>query len=195
MKSLHVGAAALAITALLAGCGGKASFEVTGTITGLKNPGMTLSTSGQDVSPASGATAFRFPKTLSYGDEYDIIVSKQPDHMACSVTTGKGTAGQFSSIAAAVVCTQNAYALGGTVTGMTVAGLELANGGAQRYTFATVPANGDAFTFPQTVDYGSSYGVTVLTQPAGLFCSVANGTGVMGEAAVTSLRVSCVPAT
>ena len=39
--------------------------------------------------------------------------------------------------------------------------------------------------------YTSAYAVTVQTQPTGLTCSVSNGTGTMGSAAVTNIAVTC----
>ena len=42
------------------------------------------------------------------------------------------------------------------------------------------------------VPYGVTYGVTVQTQPTGLFCSVdSKGTGTMGDAPVTDIAVTC----
>jgi hypothetical protein len=89
----------------------------------------------------------------------------------------------------AVSCAQNRYTVGGTISGLTVAGLELTNGS----TPGTVLPAQDAttFVFPSTVADGESYGVTVLKQPAGLTCTVSNGTRVMGEQAVTDIAVSC----
>ena len=44
---------------------------------------------------------------------------------------------------------------------------------------------------PTAVAYTSAYAVTVQTQPTGLTCSVSNGTGTMGSAAVTDIAVTC----
>ncbi len=46
--------------------------------------------------------------------------------------------------------------------------------------------------FPQVLD-GAPYGITVLTQPPGLVCTVANGIGVMGEVDISNIVVTCVP--
>lgn len=79
------------------------------------------------------------------------------------------------------------YSIGGTITGLGSNGLVLANG-----TDSTNPAMGAlGFTFVQTVVGGSSYAVTVLTQPANATCSVSQGAGTVGTAAVTTVQVTC----
>ena len=87
-------------------------------------------------------------------------------------------------------CSRNpTYTLGGTVSGLTGTGtgLVLQNNGGNNL---AVSANG-AFTFLTALKKGSSYSVTVLTQPSGQSCTVANGTGsVSGN--VTNVAVTCV---
>ena len=79
------------------------------------------------------------------------------------------------------------YSIGGTIAGLGSNGLVLANG-----TDSTSPATGAlGFTFGQTVAGGSSYAVTVLTQPANATCSVSQGAGTVGAAAVTTVQVTC----
>ena len=47
------------------------------------------------------------------------------------------------------------------------------------------------FTFVTPVASGQAYNVTVLTQPAGQTCSVTNGSGTIGNAAVSNVEVTC----
>ena len=54
----------------------------------------------------------------------------------------------------------------------------------------TLIANG-AFTFAARVAVASPYAVSVLTQPAGQTCTVAQGAGTVGNAAVANVAVSC----
>ena len=58
----------------------------------------------------------------------------------------------------------------------------------------SVTASGP-FTFATKVASGAGYAVTVKTNPSGQSCSVANGTGTMGSANVTSVAVSCAAST
>jgi hypothetical protein len=80
------------------------------------------------------------------------------------------------------------YTVGGTITGLTASGLVLANG-AQTVS----PASGaTAFTFSTQVSSGTSYDVTVQTQPTGETCTVASGSGAVGSQNV-SVAVTCTP--
>jgi hypothetical protein len=83
----------------------------------------------------------------------------------------------------------NSYSIAGTVNNLTGDGLVLTNGGDN----LAVTATSTAFTFAGLVSDGSSYGVAVLTQPAGQTCTVTNGTAVMGAANVTNIVVTCTP--
>jgi hypothetical protein len=195
-SSLMRPALALALVLGLSACGGKAGFTVGGTVTGLEHPGLVLSTNGMDttVTPpatAGAATSFSFPKQIEYGEVYAVTLKSAPQHQFCTVANPKDTAGRLSEINVVVQCGLNSYSIGGSVSGLTADGLVLANGSTGG-TFA--PANGaTTFAFTTAVTYGVTYGVTVLTQPAGLVCSVSNGTGVMGDANVGNIGVNCVP--
>ena len=138
--------AALLLTVGLAACGGKASYDVSGTISGLNNAGLVLANGGDTVSPPVGATTFTFPKRIDYGTDYNITVKTPPAHMNCAVSGGTGSAGRYVSIQAAVNCQQNVYTVGGTISGQTVDGLVLGNGStATQLTVAKATAT---FTMP-----------------------------------------------
>jgi len=57
----------------------------------------------------------------------------------------------------------------------------------------TVTADG-SFVFSTPLDDGSTYAVTVLTQPADpdQFCKVTNGTGTISGGNVTDVNVECI---
>lgn len=82
--------------------------------------------------------------------------------------------------------------VGGTVSGLALSeSVVLQNNGADDL---AVSSNGP-FSFSTPVVQGSSYDVTVLTQPASQTCTVSSGTGTVGRiggAAVTDIAVSCV---
>ena len=72
--------------------------------------------------------------------------------------------------------------VGGTVSGLpTGASVVLQNNGTDNL---TVSANG-RFTFSKSVEGEKTYAVTVLTQPAGANCTVANGSGASARSAPT----------
>jgi 6-phosphogluconolactonase len=107
--------------------------------------------------------------------------------MGCSLAAcggggdGDGGGGGFS--------TPSGFTIGGTVSGLTGTGLVLQNNGGNNL---TINANG-SFTFTQQVQSGSTYNVTVATQPANptQICSVTSGGGTVANAAVTSVNVTC----
>lgn len=185
-------AIALALALALAGCGGKASFPINGTVSGLSYSGLVLTTNGMDLAVPANSTTFTFANTLSYGDVFAVTPKSQPLHETCQIFSGGAdTAGRTAAINVDVRCSLNTAALGGSITGLTSAGLTLTNGS----TGGTVspPAGATTFALP-VVPYGVTYGVTVLAQPASNVCSVSqNGTGLMGDAAVADIVVTCVP--
>jgi hypothetical protein len=83
------------------------------------------------------------------------------------------------------------YTVGGSISGLTAAGLVLGNA-SDSY---AAGANATTFTFATALQSGSSYSVTVSTQPAGLTCTVAAGSGTVAASNVSSVMVSCSPRT
>ena len=81
------------------------------------------------------------------------------------------------------------YSVGGTVSGLT-GSVVLQDNGADDL---AVSANG-TFTFSTALVPGTSYAVTVKTNPAGQSCTVTNGTGTINAANVANVTVTCNPA-
>lgn len=79
------------------------------------------------------------------------------------------------------------YALGGTIGGLNGTVVLQSNGGGN----LPLTMNG-SFAFSNTLAIGSVYSVTVLTQPVGQVCTIANGSGTVGGSAVTSVTVTCI---
>ena len=214
MKLSYMGAiVALSAAALVAGCGGKAQYTVQGTITGLATPGLTLSNGGQNITVPAGATTFAFPNQISYGTSYNVGFVQQPDHMLCQFTSiNTGSAGQTVAISVGIACARRAYTVGGQFTGLfpkaaavgttpaVLRTVTLLNGSAGGQLTVSSPTDGTGagdFVFPAAVADGQSYGVTIHPDTTlssdDITCTVKNGVGVMGEAAVTNLLVTCNP--
>ncbi|MYM69774.1 hypothetical protein GTP45_23435 [Pseudoduganella sp. FT55W] len=211
MKFSFVSAvAALAVVAALAGCGGKAQFTVQGRFidgqnnyVSLPNGGLILSNGNETITVPAGATSFSFPTKIDYGTDYNILVVKSADHMGCGVTGGSGSAGHNVSIQAVVQCIQNSYTISGNYTGVTVAAdgktartvtlINGSTGGSVTISSANATNGAGTFVLSGAVYDGQAYGVTVVDPNNGLSCTLANGTGVMHEIAVTNLQLTCVP--
>jgi hypothetical protein len=104
------------------------------------------------------------------------------------VTNGVGTAGTTNVTNVQVTCT-SFVTLGGTVSGLAGTGLVLQNNGGGNL---TIGANG-AFTFAAPIAVGSTYNVTVLTQPINpsQTCTVTNGSGTAGGTNISNVAVTC----
>ncbi len=81
------------------------------------------------------------------------------------------------------------YSVGGTVSGLTDTVVLQNNGGNN----LTISANG-AFIFTTEIANGSTFAVTVSTQPSGQTCSVTNDSGTISDANVTNVAVTCLDA-
>lgn len=80
------------------------------------------------------------------------------------------------------------YSLGGSISGLgSASGLSLKNGNDTVF----VSAGATSFAFSRLIAPGASYSVSVASQPSGLTCSVNNGSGTMGTAALTNVAVVC----
>lgn len=192
-------ACGLGLSLALAACGGKATFEVKGTIEGLQYDGMVLTNNGaNDLPVPAKASSFAFPGSIEYGTPFNVVVKKQPDHQSCNFgsNTEPGgqvdTAGRQVAIKVVITCLLVTQPLGGSVTGLTADGLVLINGSNDQI---GILKDATTYNFASQISYGTSYGISVLTQPTGLKCTVANPNGVVGDAAITNVNVSCVPAT
>lgn len=212
MKFSYVSAAAaLAMAAALAACGGKAQFTVqgeiadaSGNVVSLANSGLVLANGSDTVTVPVGARSFAFPKQIDYGTDYNIVVKTQPAHMTCVPVAGSGSAGHTVEIKSQVRCSQNSYTVGGQFTGVTVSPtdgttartvtlLNGSTGGAVVISSAAATNGAGDFVFTTPVLDGQAYGVTVVDPANGLSCTLQNGTGVMHEAPVTNLLLTCVP--
>jgi len=184
-------AIAASLLALVA-CGGDSNappLSLSGTISGLTTSGLSLALIGVNLEIKAGATSFNFGPIITTGYGYDVTAPNQPAGQLCTVTNGSGIATTDVSNVV-VTCSNKTFNIGGTISGLTAAGLVLANG----TDTLSVPAGTASFTMPTAVAYGSEYKVTVTTQPTGLTCDVANGTGTVAADAVTNIAVTCTDA-
>ena len=170
------------------------AYAVGGTVSGLQGRGLVLRNNGNDDLPVLADGTFAFPAKVASGAGYSVTVAQQPTGPAqsCTVSTGSGTVGGAAVGSVAVRCDTNAFAIPGVVTGLSGAGLTLAmslDGGPAEE--LVIRANG-AFAFTRPGLAGSTYLVTVKSQPTSPWqtCAVSGGTGVM-SGPVAGLAVSC----
>ncbi len=82
------------------------------------------------------------------------------------------------------------YTVGGTVSGLNGTVVLQNNAGDD----LTITADG-TFTFSTAIADGSTYNVTVKTQPDGQDCAVVNGSGTISKANATKVSVNCIDKT
>ena len=210
MKSLYLRSGlALLCGVILSACGGSdGSLQLSGSISGLTKEGMVLENKGNgevlDPAIVAGATGFAFKNLIAVDDYFDVQVKTQPKNANCVPTSNQGKANVYNAYYVVITCTNTPRTLGGTVTGLHTAGLVLANG--QDTVTIPVPTTATVdFVFPSKVGDGSSYGINILTQPAGQQCTIPAGTGVgiitdvdyTNAAGKSAVNISCVdvPAT
>ena len=197
-SGIKVGISTLLAIALIPmiGCGGGSkptppppaatTYTIGGTVTGLTGTGLVLQDDGgNNVTVSASATSFTFNAPVLSNGAYSVTVLTQPAGESCTVTNGNGMA-TANVTNVSVACTPQ-YTIGGTITGFIGTGLVLEDNGGDDL---TVSANATSFTFPAPVFSGGAYKVTVLTQPAGENCTVANDSGT-ATANVTNANVTC----
>jgi hypothetical protein len=160
------------------------TYTVGGTVSGLSGS-VTLLDNGGNALALSTSGSFTFTTPIAQGSAYALTVGTQPSTQTCTVANGSGTA--TSNVTnVTVTCTTNTYMVGGTVSGLSGSVTLLDNSGNALSLSTSGP-----FTFAASVAQGSTYAVTVGTQPLNQTCTVANGSGTMGNAIVTDVGVNC----
>lgn len=162
-----------------------------GDVTGLAGSGLVLQINGSGDLPVTENGPFAFSMALAGGSAYEVSVRTHPTNpsQTCTVANASGTLAAANVTNVAVSCATNTHAVRGTVTGLQGAGLTLLNNGDDEL---AVDADGE-FLFARRVAEGDSYNITVRNQPEGpaQTCVVANGSGTMGSADVTTVSVTC----
>lgn len=190
-KYLRTSSLALLSAAVLAACGGgNGNIALGVTVSGLSKDGLVLQNGNDTVTVNAGGGVVYFPTLLATDDNFSITLKTVPENVQCTLNNGSGKINYFTQLQASVSCFNTPYDLGGSVTGLTAGVLVLANGSAT----VSLPAGTTTWKFPAQVPNAALYGISVLNQPAGLTCTVANGSGTMPTANVTNVAVTCRPA-
>lgn len=169
------------------------TYTIGGTVTGLVGTVVVQQNGGSDlVLNATGS--FAFPQPLADLSDYAVTVQTQPAYpprsQTCTVTKGAGKVAGANVTSVAIACATDSFTVGGSISGL-AGTVVLKNKGADSLTRMT---NG-AFTFATPVLSGSTYAVTVGTQPSGQTCTVTGGSGTLTNAAVADVAITCAATT
>lgn len=194
---LRAGVAAMACALGLSACGGSSGQLVLGGyISGLTKDSLVLQYNGAHdytVTPAMlGLNGrFYFPDLIGVDEQYTVTVKSFPSNVDhCDVTNGSGRSA-FDVTNVVVTCALKTHTLGGKVSGLTGGTLVVVNGSDKQ----EIQPGAATFTMPKPVGEDVPYGITILSKPDGLNCTVANGSGTMGTGNVDTVAISCGPKT
>jgi large repetitive protein len=179
------------------------AFQVSGAVSGINPSGLTGSVvlgltadgapTANDVT-VSASGGFTFPDTVPSAKGYSVIVKSQPAGQNCAVSNGTGTAS--ANVTNVSVSCQVRRTVRGGVSDLN-GPLHLAlfiDGGSPINLRVDGPGTGTfavPFAFPAVILPGQNYLVMVSSGPLNQDCSVSNGTGVIANADVTNVSVSC----
>jgi len=172
-------------------------YTVSGTVSGNTSGGLVLQVNnGETVTVPANGTRFQFLQPISDGAGYTVAVRTDPAGLACLVSHGSGTITHANVTNVQVSCSPRMHTVGGSISGYVIGpdNVRLA----LRLNDKTPVSfdEGGNWTFDSTpVAVGASYAVTVVSQPADQFCEVTHGSGIMGDANVTNVQVTCGPST
>jgi hypothetical protein len=133
---------------------------------------------------------FTFPAMPSRSF-FAVTVLTQPAGQTCSASGNIGA--PVTDVTNVVVNCENGtttFTVGGTVSGLTKAGLILSIN--VNNTLLPVPSGATQFTFPNGLTPGTEYVVGIATQPQGMTCLLTNSSERVVAANVTSVTVACI---
>ncbi|WP_158272834.1 cellulase family glycosylhydrolase [Limnohabitans sp. T6-5] len=120
------------------------------------------------------------------GTSYSVVVTASPQDQACSVANASGALGVAAISNINIQCAAG-FSVRGSVKGLIGDGLVLQANGAKEL---AIPAGAQNFSFPQAVDLGASFLVSIKSQPVGQTCMVNQAAGQQDKAG--SVAVQCV---
>lgn len=167
------------------------TFAIGGRVQGLLGTGLSIQNNSGAPFAIAEAGNFTFPQRLPAESTYSISIATQPTSppQTCAIENATGTITNADVTDIVITCTTQSYTIGGTITGLAGSGLRLRANEAGRY---RATASGP-FQFPTAVPSGTSYTVEVEEQPRrpSQTCTVTNATGVVADANVTNIEVTC----
>ena len=180
------GTATADVTDITVTCEGVTKYSIGGDVSGLSGS-VTLQNNGGDNLVRTADGSFTFAKEIVSDETYLVTVSSQPATQDCTVSNGSGTATADVTDVAVACVNVPTYSIGGNISGLT-GDVTLQNNGEDDL---DVDANG-GFTFDTPQKDGSTYLITVSSQPSGQRCSVTSGgAGTVDEDNVIDVVVFC----
>jgi|JI10StandDraft_1071094.scaffolds.fasta_scaffold19522_2 hypothetical protein len=169
----------------------RSSFRsVGGRLQGLSpDQNIEIQLNGQEILTMHVDGGFLFQSLLESGQSYRVSIHALPEGQQCTLSNESGVLSGINRNDVLVTCvSDNLRTIGAIVTGLaTGASVVLSNNDTN---FLTVPTSGE-FTFNQGQEDGTSYVVSVHTQPVDQTCAVTNGIGVISGENISNILVAC----
>lgn len=164
-------------------------YNVGGVVSGLSGS-VAIRNNGGDIMTIAANGDYTFAGAVANLGPFAVTVLKQPAGKTCVVSNATGTVNGADIEDVDINCVDQPYAVAGTVSGL-IGNVVLQNNGQNNL---TITSNG-TFVFSNLMNMGEDYAVSVLTQPDGQTCTVANATGTIGGADVTNIAITCASST
>jgi len=165
-------------------------FALRARVEGLRGNGLKLRNGTEELAvPESGSVSFE--SNVASGQAYEVTVSAQPESpwQTCVVSNGAGRMAG-AEVEVDVSCSTETFPLRAEVTGLTGSGLMLTLDGGAPLSVAT---NGTV-TLASERESGTSFAISVSSQPTGQICTVSGGTGTVAGSEVVA-QVTCAQRT
>ncbi len=166
-------------------CAATANYTISVAVSGLTGGTLVMRDNQVDTLNFTTNTTETFAKTFASGVSYQVAVKTQPTGQTCTVgSNAKGTI--TSNLTVAVTCVPNTtnFTLSVSVSGLTGT-LLVQDDKTDQLSFN---ANGTQ-TFATSYASGSTYSVTIQSQPSGQTCTLTNATGTI--TANTTVTATC----
>jgi len=135
---------------------------------------------------------YSFPTLITSGTNYVVSIISQPINLSqtCALANENNTIGNVNVTNVDVSCLTNTFTVGGTIVALEGNGLVLLNNNGDA---TSVAAGTNTFTFGTAQPDGTSYDVSVLTQPSvpAQICTMTNNKGKVGGINVVSIEGCC----
>jgi len=192
---VNIGGADWQADNITAACAVEASFQIAtypigGTILGLAGSGLELALNDdmENLSVSANGT-FQFNTELENASNYFVTVASPPTDpsQTCTIANANGTVDSGEVTDIDVTCTTDEFTVGGIVFGLDGDQVVLQNNGGDNQ---IVLVDG-TFTFSPQAD-GTTYAITIATQPNNQICRVLNGSGTLAGTDVDTVMVECL---
>jgi len=165
-------------TTVTATCTTPSNYTISVAVSGLTSGTLVMQDSNNDLLTFTSNETQTFAKTFASGASYTVRVKTQPSGQTCTLSSNaKGNI--TSNITVTATCTANTvnYKISVAVTGLTGT-LVVQDSKADQLSFTTNSTQ----TFATSYASGSTYSVTVLTQPSGQTCTLSsNASGTINS--------------